>query len=168
MFCSKCGEEILNDWGAEHCPKCDVQLSGNEPEVQLKRKRFTAKIILTMFAVLVVAMIALAYSQRNAFKIKAYDAAACSDIKSAQYFCEEYFAEHAKYLENPKEFGEGMTGKLSNGVKIEYVPGKDRYSYVITSYHPEGENIYKVVSNKPGMLLYRLKKEPEDAYRPKL
>jgi len=49
---------------------------------------------------------------------------------------------------------------------IEYLPGKNRDSYVITAYHPEGEKIFKWVSGKGGMPLYRLKKEPDSAYRP--
>ena len=123
-----------------------------------------------MFVLLIVALVALAFPQRNAEKTHAYDAAASSNLRNIQSYCESYFIDDMKYPDNLDTFGKDSISKdmqigPANGVKTDYLPAKDRKSYIVTSSHPEGKKIFKLISDKPGML-FRLKKEPDSAYRP--
>jgi hypothetical protein len=111
-------------------------------------RKSTAKAGPIMFVLLIAAMVALALPQVGAEKAKPYDAAARVDVKHAATFCECYYAGEQKYPENLDKFGtykigEDAPDKPSNGVKFEYVLNKDKDSFVITTYHPEGKRIYK-------------------------
>lgn len=166
MLCSKCGKEIPAVEGALYCPQCGVQQIMDRPDAKAKRMvPVTMGIVFVLvFAMVCVLIAAIAIPQFYARKTKMNDAAALSDLRNAQILCEEYFDAYKQYPESLEKLKDGQTFRRSANVAVTYTQGADTKSYAITSTHAEGSKMYKAVSDSR-RILYRLKKDPDNAYR---
>lgn len=128
-FCSECGEEV--NPRAEICPKCGVR-----QQVQQKSGSNALAIILVIVLVgtgsiaVVGIMAAIAIPQFSAYRLKAYDSAALSDLKNAKTAIESYYADKQKY---PVTLDQAAGTTPSVGVTVLYE--RDKEGYVLTAVH---------------------------------
>ncbi|HBN21883.1 MAG TPA: hypothetical protein DD412_01425 [Holosporales bacterium] len=87
------------------------------------------------------AIAAIAMPQFSAYRLKAFNSAALSDLKSCQLSAEAYFAEESSY---PTQISQ-MTCNVSNGTALYYLfLGK---GYQVVSFHENGDTAYLANSN---------------------
>lgn len=128
-FCADCGMEINKT--AEICPKCGVR--------QLTEKGKNISVIVVFVVVLLggfaaIGLIsAIAIPQFSAYKIKAHDASALSNLKSAKAFIEAYYADNNKYPVSLEAAG----FKSSEDVQVLYYKSNTE-NYTLQSVHLKG------------------------------
>lgn len=104
---------------------------------------FTLVEILIVVAIIAV-LAAIAIPQLSAYRTRAYDKAAVSDLKNAAIAQEAYYVENRQYcnsmttLSNPP-----FNFYLSPGVNFPIVSADDK-GYTMVAYHPSGDLTYTV------------------------
>jgi Tfp pilus assembly protein PilE len=93
--------------------------------------------------VMVIAILAaIAIPQFSAYRMKAYNAAALSDLRNARTSCEAFFVDHQRYPETLNE----AAFQSAQGVQVSYERIDDR-NFIILSKHANGTKLYQMTSN---------------------
>jgi len=159
-FCSDCGEEL--SIRAELCPKCGVRQL-------MAKKTGTNSIAIVLIIVFVglgsVAVLgilgAIAIPQFSAYRMKAYNSAAMSDLKTVKTSIEAYATGHSNSY--PESLAP-VTVTISPGVSVQYEK-RNNSSYAITSIHKDGDRIYLATSDAPE-IMWRSKSDDNGHFLP--
>jgi len=144
-FCTTCGEKIKAR--AEICPKCGVR----QQVVDGEGGDGGSKALLIIVIVVVVGLgsvagigilAAIAIPQFAAYRMKAYDATALSDLKKAKINVDAYIANKGRLPNTLVETGM----KPSVNVELSYEKN-DNNGYVIISVHSNGDKTYLATSD---------------------
>jgi type IV pilus assembly protein PilA len=102
---------------------------------------------------------AVVVPQLSTYRVKAYNSAAMSDLKSAKTALKSYAASHHNTY--PAAFG-GAIITPSDGVELQYEK-KGQSGYVLTSTHKDGDRFYQTASDSDA-ILWKSKKDITSKY----
>lgn len=119
-----------------YCTKNEAELQQRYPETS--KGALVAAVAVSVGGIVVVGILAaIAIPQFAAYRVKAYDSAAQSDLKSCKTNAEAYFAENMAYPTRPSQ----MTCSTTKGVALYYIPiASDNYQVV--AYHDGGKRAF--------------------------
>ena len=162
MYCMKCGKEIPDEGSPKFCPQCGVsQMSLPTVAVKKTSNAVIILIVLVVVSVPVTGIIAaIAIPQFASYRIKGANSMALSEIKNAKVACESFYADNRRYPDNL------FQAKFSAqpGLDLEYQVSDDRQAYMISVTSSKGDRDYTTSNDRPE-IFFKLKTEPEQAYR---